>query len=453
MQPNTPYPHLPNSYPYPSVTTDPYGPVQDQAPPPPTYVENPYAPLEKPKQPSLLSRRNLLVGGAAAVLAAGAGIYFFTRASGGTIPVNILYSTEKGPWLDAALTAFKQSNSNTLNNKTIDIQLTGLGSVDSQSKILSGQIKPVAWSPASSLEMNRLNYKWQQAKGAPIISTSQQFEAQSLVKSPLVLLSWKQRAQKLLSHYHVTTLDWPTLFSAFQASSWAALGGLQSWGRVKFGQTVPKESNSGLLTVTLLAYRHFNEPRSLTPNQFDASSNYWNYLDVFEQAVNSFGCSSGTYLKALINAGSAQADVIATYENLALTSQSGLSGQSLLIYYPSPNILSDHPFAVLRGDWVTDEQSQAALQFRDFLLAQQQQVLALSYGFRPGPTNYGISLQDSNVTGANPFIKYAGLFPNNQPDPVQSLAKVPGGDVVDALITGWDRKYNNTFTTLDCQLS
>src|SRR5262245_25794623 len=62
MQPSTQYPDLPNVYPYPSLTADPYGSVQHQAPPPPPppYVDNPYTSAEKPKQPSLLSRRGLV---------------------------------------------------------------------------------------------------------------------------------------------------------------------------------------------------------------------------------------------------------------------------------------------------------------------------------------------------------------------------------------------------------
>lgn len=457
-QPNTRYSNAPS--PYIPVAHNSYETFQQQTipPPPPSFGNitappNPYLTGEESRPGARVSRRALLIGGATAVaaLALGTGITIISRQGSSTISVPLVYSTEKASWLNAALAAFNRSNQNTLNRKTIQIQLTGLGSLESQAQILNGQIRPVAWSPASSLEMARLNYTWQQAhSGVSIVSASQQLEPQSLVNSPLVLLSWQQRAQQLLSHYRVNTLDWSTLASAFQANSWAELGGQPGWGRVKFGQTVPERSNSGLLTITLLAYQYFHEPRSLTPDQFAASSPYWEYLNVFEQAVNSFGCSSGTYLSDLLNAGSAQADVIATYENLALTAQSK-AGQPLLLFYPDPNILSDHPFAVLQGEWVTDEQRQAALRFRNFLLAREQQILALSYGFRPGPANTGLSLLTSQVAN-NPFVIHADLFPHHQPDPVQSLAKSPGGNVVDALITGWDNKYAHTYTTLDCQL-
>jgi hypothetical protein len=369
------------------------------------------------------------------------------RAGSGTIPINIVYSTEKKGWLTAALDQFNQNNHNLLNNKTIEVTLIGLGSVDSQTQILSGQTRPVAWTPASSQEMNRLNDAWTQKYNTPIIGSTSDNEPQSLVQSPLVLMAWPERAQKLLTHYRAHTLDWTTLHAAFQANSWTSLGGQANWGRVQFGQTVPGKSNSGLVTATLLAYQYFADPRNLTAGQFAASSKYWGYLDVFELAVNKFGCSSGTYLSELIAGGPALADVIATYENLALTNQPADPSKGLPIYYPQPNIYSNHPFAVLQGNWVTAEQSQAALQFRNFLMSPAMQEIAVTgYGFRPNPANQNIALTGNGGI----FDKYASLLPNRQPDPVAVQAKVPGDEVINALIDGWNNRYQGNYTTLDC---
>lgn len=414
-------------------------------------------PLPGSQQRGRVSRRALLVGGSVAVLAAAAGIYVISRPSqsqnlppGETIPIPFAYSTEKAAWLQPAVAAFNKS-AQTLNgtSKVINIQLTDLGSVDGQSQILSGQIKPVAWSPASNLEINRLNYKWQQAhKGASIINYNEQFQPRSLVKSPLVLAAWQERAHALLNHYQVPTLDWDTLHAAFGAQDWTQVGGRPGWGPVKFGQTLPIQSNSGLLTITLLAYHYFKEARGLTIAQAN-DPGYARYLHDFEGAVNAFGHSSGTYLKNDIidGSGPAQADIIATYESLVLTLQAEAQSrqhQPLLIYYPDVNILSDHPFVVLQGDWVTDEQKRAALQFRDFLLDASQQRQALSYGFRP--VNSAIALSDSSISN-NPFVGLATLFPNRQPDALQSLAQAPDGEIVDALITNWQQNYPSPPTT------
>lgn len=396
-----------------------------------------------------VSRRALLVGGSVAVAAAATGIYFVAhsrsatpaQSAGDTITIDFAYSTEKASWLQPVVDTFNKSNSKLNNNgKVIQVQLTDLGSVDSVSQILHGQLKPIAWSPASTLEINRLNYKWQQIHGgASLISSTEQFQPRSLVKSPLVFAAWKQRAQVLLNHYGVSTLDWDTLYSAFQVNDWQDVGGPSGWGPIKFGQTVPTQSNSGLLTITLLAYHYFHEARNLTVTQI-ADANYQQRLKVFEDAVNTLGSSSGTYLKNDIidGPGPAQADVIATYESLVLTLHAETQSrqhQDLLIYYPSLNILSDHPFAVLQGDWVMDEEKQAALQFRDFLLAVPQQRQALANGFRP--VNPAVSLNGAG----SPFTSLSSLFPNSQPDSLQALAQAPAGDVVDALINTWSQRY------------
>ena len=410
-------------------------------------MPNPVAPQ------GALSRRALLVGSGVALLAVGGGIYFFARnranAQVPTITINFAYSTEKSAWLVPAIAAFNADQSkNMLNNKKITIQANDLGSVDGQSQILSGAITPIAWSPASNLEINRLNYKWQaQHGGNSIISYSEQFQPRSLVKSPLVLAAWQDRAQRLLHYYKVPTLDWDTLAMAFRVPNWVDVGGEQGWGPVKFGQTLPTQSNSGLLTITLLAYHHFNEQRNLTVAQV-SGTDYWNYLQTFEMAVSAFGHSSGTYLENdLLPEGAAAADVIATYESLVLTEQTNakaLGKQPLLLYYPDLNILSDHPFAVLQGSWVTDEQKQAALQFRDYLLSVDLQHQAIARGFRSG--NDSVALNDQSVPG-NPFVSEASIFPNGRPDALQALAPAPNGNVVDALITTWNQNYPAPNTT------
>ncbi|HEY0752401.1 MAG TPA: protein kinase [Ktedonobacteraceae bacterium] len=428
------------------------------APPGPTGPQSAGSPGQGPR--GGISRRALLLGaGGATALVAATGIYFFFKnnsglsssSASGTVTVNLAYSTEKKDWLAPAVNAFNASNQKLRgSNKVIQVQLGDLGSVDSVGQILQGQLKPVAWSPASILEVNRLNYQWQKIHpGVPLISYTEQFQPRSLVKSPLVLASWQQRAQLLLQHYAVSTLDWGTLHSAFAPTNdWSQVGGQSSWGKIKFGQTLPVQSNSGLLTITLLAYASYGEPRSLTSPQVNAAR-CWDYLRVFEDAVNAFGHSSGTYLtNDVISAGPPQADVIATYESLVLKFQSKAQQsqyrQPLLIYYPSVNLLSDHPFVVLQGAWVQDEQKQAALQLRDFLLASDQQLQALTNGFRPADTS--IALQDTKIAH-NPFTDQAAFFPAHQPDQLLSQAQAPSGDTVDALLSSWQKYYPTPPTT------
>jgi ABC-type Fe3+ transport system substrate-binding protein len=400
-----------------------------------------------------ISRRRILTGGliTVGVLAAGGGAYFYFNrnpstpggASAGTITLTFTYSSEKEAWMKAATDAFHKSGAR-FNNKTIQVQLDERGSVDGHDRILSGEIKPVAWSPASFLELNQLSDDWQKVhSGQEVLITNGDLAPKALVFSPLVFAVWKERAQVLQAKYG--KIDWPQIHSALTLKNgWQDIGGKPDWGLVKLGQTRPDQSNSGLLTIALLAYSYYAEQRGLTVAQIDAPD-FLQYFREVEDGVTAFGRSSGTFLQnVVIGQGPAAYDVVTTYENLVLTQQQAAQqrqGQPLQLFYPSLNILSDHPFAILRGDWATQEEQMAAQVFRDFLLEDAQQRLALASGFRPTNPNVTITAQVPN----NPFL---GQSPNLQiKQQIQPLAQPPGGPMVNELIAKWKANYDGAPTT------
>lgn len=422
-----------------------------------TPVIRPPAPPPGPPRQRGVSRRRFLVGGlAGAVLIAGGGTTAYlllnpkksTSGSSplGTITVNFVYSTEKEAWMKAAANAFHQSNP-TYQGKAIQVALNELGSVDGHNKILSGEIKPTAWSPASFLELNQLSNDWQEAhSGQDILINNGDLEPKSLVFSPLVFAIWKERAQVLQRHYGNDKIDWPAIHDALTLKNgWPDIGGHSDWGLVKFGQTRPDQSNSGLLTITLMAYSYFSpQQRGLTTAQID-DNGFLNYFQDSEGAVTAFGRSSGTFLQnVVIPMGPASYDIVTTYENLALTLQhqaQQTQHQALQLFYPGLNIVSDHPFAILKGSWVSQEEQMAAQVFRDFLLSETQQRAALTSGFRP----------------ANPQVQITDKFPNNPflgqtadiqiKATIQPLAQPPSGNVVNELIKQWTDRYDSVATT------
>ena len=452
-------PGVPSAPPLASQSPRVQAPVAQRASTPPSPAAPPVPPPPQPRvqaPPRRFSRRAVLVGGlAAAAVVVGGGLSLHSlfsgnngstggnNAAGGTITVNFAYSTEKIDWMQAALNAFHNSNP-TYNGKSIQVVPTALGSVDGADQILNGSNRPAAWSPASDLELLRLSFKWANAhSGMDVVIRDGDLMPQSLFSSPLVFVIWQERAARLLKHYN--SINWTNIYDALQKNSWADIGGDPNWGPVKFGQTAPNQSNSGLLTITLMAYQHFNRQRGLTTRQISDSA-FLKYLAVFEGAVNCFGRSSGTYLSNMINgpAGPAQSDIITTYENLVLTPQNQQAAklkhqQSLLLFYPDLNIESNHPFAILQGNWVNTEQQMAAKQFRDFLLQIPQQKHALQYGFRP--SNTSVQLTDKTVS-QNPFLQFGQISPKSAlNETIQPLAQTPGGDVVDALINLWQSNY------------
>ncbi len=415
-------------------------------------------PSETPTpEPKRLSRRHVLAAGlgAAGILALGgttAAYLFSNKGSGPVInssaanTINVLFtcSTEKVEWMTTAVHAFHQSNA-TLGNKTIQIELDLRGSLDAQQKILNGTIQPIIWSPASFLELNQLNAAWEQAHaGKDIVFLSGDLQPKQLVFSPLVFAAWQDRAEVLLRNY--ANIDWPSIHEALKLNNWANIGGQSTWGAVKFGHTRPDKSNSGLLAITLLAYSFFKEQRGLTVQQID-NPQFLSYLNDIEGAVSAFGRSSGTFLtNVVIPLGPPEYDIIATYENLILTNNKtamAVQHQPLQLFYPSLNIVSDHPFAILQGNWVTNEQQMAARIFRDFLLAAPQQRLALATGFRPANVNVHIT---DNAPG-NVFLQQSPYHITPKLD-IEPLAQVPTSTAINELIKQWKINYDGSAITL-----
>src|SRR5262249_23122596 len=117
----------------------------------------------------------------------------------------------------------------------------------------------------------------------------------SLVLSPLVFAAWKDRSDLLKAKYG--SIDWPGVHDALQLASWSDIpGGQASWGPVKFGQTRPDSSNSGLLSMTLLAYSYHKISRGLSVEKI-RNPDFLKYFAEVEDNVQKFGLSSGTYLQ------------------------------------------------------------------------------------------------------------------------------------------------------------
>jgi serine/threonine protein kinase len=420
-----------------------------QVPPPPNipaYPSQPYPPQTPPPIPPP-TRRALLIGGAAvAGVAIVGGAFFLVNSNksgtGGTLSLNFTYSTEKKDWMQQVIGDFNNSNIQ-VGNKLIQIQGDPRGSVDATTRILSGELKPAAWSPASDLELNQLINGWKKQHGSQdIIYTAGEMGSQALVLSPLVFAAWKDRSDLLKAKYQ--TIDWPSVHDALQLSNWSSIGGQASWGPVKFGHTRPDSSNSGLLSITLLAYSFYSKTSRVLSIDKIQDADFLKYFTEVEDNVQKFGRSSGTYMQnEIIVFGPSQYDIVTTYENLVITLQKTAQqrqGQALIPSYPELNIVSNHPFAIFTN--ASQEERTAAKKFRDFLLDVPQQRKALLSGFRP--INPDVSLHDS-IAG-NPFTDTSLGF--QVPDRLPTQVPSPSGNVTDELIKQWVTRYNLAPTSL-----
>lgn len=348
------------------------------------------------------------------------------------VEVRIAYGTEKREWLEEATRRFLASGP-TIRGHPIEITLEGVGSREGVNNIVGGESQPVVFSPASSIQVELLRYEWKTRNGTEILPGGANAPA-PLVYTPLVLVGWEERAHTLWPNGPARL--WHRLQEVLANDEGWGRSGHPEWGFARFGHTSPETSNSGIQTLVLLAYAYHEKTSGLTREDvLDQGFQQW--LDGIEKAVMEFGNSTGTFMDNMVNFGPGKYDFVAVYENLPIEKFDTARDrwrQNLRVYYPPATIFSDHPYAILDAEWVSAEQRDAAAMFRDYLLSEQTQQLALQSGFRPASRQVSVS----DDLPQNPFMMYEeyGLRAEDIPPQVE----IPPGEVLTELIDLWRRK-------------
>lgn len=348
------------------------------------------------------------------------------------VVVTIAYGTEKRLWLEEAVRRFATTNPR-VDGHPIQVVLEGIGSRDTVTRIVAGELQPTVISPASSIQVELLRDDWQKKTNTNIVHDGGD-APQPLVLTPLVLVAWEERAAVLWPNPQANF--WSSLHDALADPQGWATRGRPEWGLVKFGHTSPLSSNSGIQTLVLLAYGFHNKASNLTSADIFAPA-FQSWLIDVERAVLEFGDSTGTFMTDMVLFGPSKYDIVAVYENVAIENIQAAEGRwgKLRLYYPPATIFSDHPYAILNATWVSPLQRQAAAQFREFLLTEQTQTLALQYGFRPANPQVALITNDAN----NPFNKYSGY--GVQLD-IQQQVAIPSAEVLNNLTELWRRNIN-----------
>lgn len=363
-----------------------------------------------------------------ALVAAGLGIRSAfgetTIIAGDPIPLTVWYSTEKDAWMENIMGDFN----GTVNGRPIEVTfLDSTGSRDMYLAVLDETEQPDVISPASSLQISLLDDLSRTKFGETQVDVN---SCQSVVETPLVLVAWAERAEVLWGDNPNGQL-WQRLHDAVVSNNGWADYGHPEWGFIKFNHTNPTRSNSGLMTILLMAYGYHGKTDSLT-NTDILDQDFQQWFVELEGSISEFGDSTGSYMRDMIAFGPSRYDIIAVYESTAIEQADNAVGRygELRIYYPPATVMSDHPFCTLTGAWVTPEKAQAADVFVDYLLSEAAQRQAFSYGFRPADVSIALDGPGS------PFLQYAN---NGIQLDIPPEVEVPPGNVLDTLIQFWDR--------------
>jgi eukaryotic-like serine/threonine-protein kinase len=308
------------------------------------------------------------------------------------VEINVAYGTEKQRWLEAATEEFARSPA----GQGIVVKLHGMGSIEGARAVLDGPgpIPIQVWSPASIVYRDLFERQWRtKHDNDPIL------KAENLALTPMVFVMWRDRHEPFLKRFRAVTFR--TVDEAMkQPGGWETIAKQPDWGRFKFGHAHPNQSNSGLLTLVLMAYEFAKKERNLSHADV-ARPEFQEWLRDFEKGVTRPGgaltSSTGTLMREMVLRGPSQYDCVLIYENLAIDYLDAARDRwgELQVEYPEPNIWNEHPYYVLDVPWSDPRQRAAAGEFLKFLMSAPIQERALEHGFRPGNPSVSVRFPES----------------------------------------------------------
>jgi hypothetical protein len=352
------------------------------------------------------------------------------------IEVKIAAGSEKRGWFEAAAEQFMADASlSNIDGKPIRLIIDKIGSIKSGMLIRDGRSmhdgrnEYQVWAPASSIFRGVVEDAF---SGGKLFETDE-----SVARSPMVFVTWAP-VQKRIDAVIEKSMSFDTITDIYARELNGEVLGPE--GRIfQFGFTQPDSSNSGAVALITMAYEFFakDKPRYKIRMQDLQDPAFQAYLAFMKYMSDQSKTSTGKLAEPLMQAGygGQPLSTVYVYENLAvklayIRTANDPDGAKPIIRYPRFNLVSDHPFYVLRhGN--SREQVEAAKRFKDFLLTRDMQLMALQReGFRPVSTE--ITNQEmSQVFGD--FVADNGLIPDLI-KASQVLVPRQDGAVIQALI-------------------
>jgi hypothetical protein len=290
------------------------------------------------------------------------------------------------------------------------------------------------WAPASSIFRGVVEDAF---AGGKLFETDT-----SVARSPMVFVTWAP-VQRRIDEAVQKSMSFDTISDIFARELNGDLLGPD--GRIfQFGFTRPDSSNSGAVALITMAYEFFakDRPRYKIRARDLEDPDFQAYLAFMKYMSDQSKTSTGKLAEPLMQAGygGQPLSTVYVYENLAvklayIRAANDPDGAKPVIRYPRFNLVSDHPYYVLRhGN--SREQVAAAKRFLDFLLTRDMQLIALQQeGFRPVSTD--ITNAEMNQVFGD-FVAGNGLIPDLI-KASQVLVPRQDGAVIQALIETYTR--------------
>jgi Ca-activated chloride channel homolog len=385
-----------------------------------------------------------------AMLAAGAVVYKFAVPNDSPlsassligpapIEITIASSVTKQRWLQDAAQSFAEADIRTASGAPIKITVSPVLSGESLLQISEGTLTPTVWSPGETAWVDQLNDRW--GRSHPTSPTSAACEP--TVLTPVGFAMWRPMAEAL--GWPDRPIGWRTLVDlANDPAGWASHGHPE-WSTLKLGHTHPQYSSAGLLFLASVIYSKLGKTGGLTTEDV-YSTEITQALVTLADNTAKYGMITTDLLAKMAEGGPDFLHVAAAFEEgtVRFNMERGdeLRWPLAFVFPEEGTFWSDHPYCILdRSGWVSDEQSEAAGLFLDYLLTAEVQARAESFYLRPLSDSVVLGSALSLANGTDPKASPATIPPFTLPDPEVSEA------IIDQFLT--TKRKATTLIVLD----
>ncbi|MCP4359236.1 MAG: VWA domain-containing protein [Chloroflexi bacterium] len=299
--------------------------------------------------------------------------------------VEVAANTSLEPWLFTAVSQFNASETETAAGKPVYVILNSVDAGQAVTDLASGT-NAVLWIPDEQAWVNLL---------ADQGNNSFQSNCMSVAQSPLVIGMWREVAE---------TLGWPGLdigwldigSLASDPALWNYYSGGQLGNAFRLGHTHPGLSGTG--ASTLLALVQAAQSKTEAVNEADIQQPIVQAsVGAFEGGVTTFSSDTRALGNSMSQRGMNYLSGGVMYESDVVNYG---NGQIVAVYPFEGTFIATHPACI--NQTTTADQQEAAGLFRDYLLGEEGQQLALENGLRPVSTAVPLNSPLDGAHGVDP---------------------------------------------------
>ncbi len=330
------------------------------------------------------------------------------------ILLTVFSSSTKADWIDQIVQKFNAKRREIASGSRIEVRAEHVRSGSSMNDILNGEATPTLWSPGDQSWVTLINETWLQTKPSQLISES----CPPTVYAPIGFAMWRPMAEAL--GWPDTPIGWDTITElAANPEGWGAYGNPQ-WGQFSFGHPHPGYSNTGLLSMVSFV-NGVTEEATPPDSQQIYSAEIEQAMRALEQNTSKYGRGSTPLFDLMVEQGPSYVHAIAASEETTIRYNTNFADElrfPLVFVFPSGGtVWADHPLCILdNADWVTPEQAEAARIFRSFVLAPEQQAVAIDHRLRPTDSEIPLRAPLNLESGTDDRLTYSNANVLRSPD-------------------------------------